>query len=57
MTSGMATVKIINEDYAVIELGSGESKTASIPRGVSVSVGDRALVMQVSGKYLIIHIY
>lgn len=57
MTSGMALVVSVSGDSATVELGSGERKTASVPQGVSVSEGDRALVMQVSGKYLIIQIY
>lgn len=55
--AGMATVKSIEGTKATIELGSGETKTANIPRGISVSSGDNVFVMQISGKYLIIHIY
>lgn len=55
--AGMATVKSAEDTKAIIELGSGETKTANIPRGVSVSGGDSVLVTQVSGKYLIINIY
>lgn len=57
MTNGMAVVLSVNGDSATVELGSGERKTASVPRGTSVSEGDRALIMQVSGKYLIIQTY
>lgn len=54
---GMATVKSVSGNTAVIELGSGEVKSTNIPRGLSTSSGNKVLVVQVSGKYLIINVY
>lgn len=58
MNSGMAMVdSVVDENSVLIELGSGERKTARLPRGSSVEEGDKVFFMQVSGKYLIIHAY
>lgn len=58
MNSGLATIdSVIDEGSVVIELGSGERKTARLPGGSSAKIGDKVLFMQVSGKYLIINTY
>jgi len=54
---GMATVKSIDGNKAIIELGSGEVKSASIPHNISILDGNKVLVSQVAGKYMIINIY
>lgn len=56
MDSQMATVKSVSGNKAIVELGA-EDKTANIPKGMVVSQGQKALVIKVSGKYLIINIY
>lgn len=53
----MAIAISLTETGANIELGSGEQKSARIPRGLNVSVGDSVLVALISGKYLIINAY
>lgn len=53
----MAIVKSVSGNSATVELGNGELKTAAKPLNVSVSVGYKVLIMQVSGKYLIINAY
>lgn len=53
----MATVISLTETGENIQLGSGENKSARIPRGLDLSVGDKVLVSKVSGKYLIINAY
>lgn len=57
MDNQMATVLSVSGNRAEVELGSGETKAALIPRGLSVSRQDRVLVDKVSGKYLIINVF
>lgn len=53
----MAIVKSVSGNSATVELGNGELKTASIPRNISVSINYKVLIIQISGKYLIVNAY